>query len=341
MKIILRISAILFCVCLISCEPVKNNLLYPAGEGFFILNEGNYLAGNGSLSFYSTETQKIYNDLFSTANERALGDIPSFMAAEGGRGFIVVNNSGTVEVIDINTMESLGTLTGLNSPRQIITYGGRGYISSLVSPQITIADLENMQVSGSLEIGSASEAMVIYGGRLFTSHWSGGSSITVTDLLTGENITSITVGLEPESMVLDKNGKLWVLCTGGWMGEEIPRIVKINTVTLQKETEYFFSTVDDNPSSLTCNETGDTLYYLDEGVRRMTITSGSLPAEAFIPAGNRLFYKLLAGPGGIIAVTDAIDYQQKGDIMVYNSRGELLDTEQAGIIPGFMLYRKD
>ncbi|MCU0458166.1 MAG: YncE family protein [Bacteroidales bacterium] len=341
MKTILKTISILFLALISSCEPVENNGLYPAGKGFFILNEGNYLAGNGSLSFYSTETKQIYNDLFSLANERALGDIPSFMAVEGGKGFIVVNNSGTVEAVDIHSLESLGTVTGLISPRQIVTSGGKGYISSLMSPQVTILDLENMLVSGNMDISSASEAMVIYGGRLFSAHWSGGNSVSVTDLATGEAITSITVGLEPESMVLDKNGKLWVLCTGGWMGEEIPRIVRINPGTLEKEKEFLFRTVDDNPSSLTSNVAGDTIYYLDEGVRRMPVTAESLPSVPFIPAGNRLFYRLMVCPGGIIAVTDAIDYQQKGDLMVYNSRGELLDTEQAGIIPGFMLYMKD
>ncbi len=341
MKTFLKILSIVSCAFLYACEPAENTGLLPAGEGFFILNEGNYLAGNGSLSFYSTETKQIYNDLFSTANGRALGDIPSFMAVDNGRGFIVVNNSGTVEAVDIHTLESLGTVTGLDSPRQMVTYGGNGYISSLISPQVTVINLEEMHVSGTLDIGTASEAMVISAGRLFSAHWSGGNTISVTDLASGEAVTSITVGLEPESMVLDKNGRLWVLCTGGWMGEEIPRIVRINTVSLEKEAEFFFNTVDDNPSSLTSNAAGDTLYYLDGGVRRMPVTSVSLPSEAFVPAGNRLFYKLMTAPGGLIAVTDAIDYQQKGDLIIYNSRGELLDTEKAGIIPGFMLYMND
>ncbi len=341
MKTFLKTIPFLFLAFLSSCEPVEENKLYPAGDGFFILNEGNYRAGNGSLSFYSTETKQIYNDLFSMANDRALGDIPSFMAVEGGKGFIVVNNSGTVEAVDIHTLKSLGTVTGLNSPRQMFISGGKGYISSLMSPLVTIMDLEDMEVSGSLDIASASEAMVITGGRLFAAHWSGGSSVSVTSLATGQAIASIPVGLEPESMVLDKNGKLWVLCTGGWMGEEIPRIAIINTGTLEKEKEFFFRTVDDNPSSLTSNAAGDTIYYLDEGVRRMPVTAESLPSAAFIPAGNRLFYKLMVCPSGMIAVTDAIDYQQKGDLMLYNSKGELLDTEQAGIIPGFMLYIKD
>jgi len=41
-----------------------------------------------------------------------------------------------------------------------------------------------------------------------------GNSIRVIDLETEQVIRTITTGLEPESMVLDCNGKLWVLCTG-------------------------------------------------------------------------------------------------------------------------------
>lgn len=336
-----RIIAALAFLAAIACEPQENRPVYPEGEGFFILNEGNYLAGNGTVSFYSFESGEIYNDLFGAANGRALGDIPSFMAVDGKTGFIVVNNSGTIEEVDLTTMESLGTVTGLTSPRQMVVNGNKGYISSLQDGDITVLDLDGLFVAGSMEVGSASEAMVISGGRLFAAHWSSGNTVTVTDIATGNLIKTISVGLEPESMVLDKNGKLWVLCTGGWQGEEIPRLIRINLSTMEKEKELQFRTIDDNPSSLTCNAAGDTLYYLDEGVRRMPVTADALPSEAYVPAGDRLFYRLMAGPRGIIAVTDAIDYQQKGDLLIYNSRGELIDTEQAGIIPGFMLYMND
>ncbi len=325
----------------VSCEPEEKIAAYPQGEGFFILNEGNYLAGNGTLSFYSTETGEIYNDLFGKVNGRALGDIPSFMAIDGDRGYIVVNNSGTIEAVDLVTMESLGTVTGLASPRQMVIHENKGYISSLLNGSVIVLELDELRVSDTLETGSSSEGLVIAGNRLFASHWSAGNTITVTDLASGTLIRTITVGIEPESMVLDRNGKLWVLCTGGWQGEEIPGIIRINTSTLEKEDEFSFLTVDDNPSSLTANATGDTLYYLDNGVRRMPVTATELPSEAYIPSGNRLFYKLMTYQGGRVAVTDAIDYQQKGDLLVYSKTGELLDSEQAGIIPGFMLWRKD
>ncbi len=341
MKHLINILLIFTFAIQISCEPVDNPSRIPEGGGIFLLNEGNFNAGNGTVSFYSTETGQIYNDLFGTENGRALGDIPSFMAVDGNRGFIVVNNSGTIEAVDLRTMESLGTVTGLSSPRQMVIDGNNGYVSSLSEDEITVIDLDKIEKSGKLEIGSASEAMVITGGRLFSAHWSGGNKVIVTDLGSGEVVQSVTVGLEPESMALDKNGSLWVLCTGGWMGEETPRIVRINTVTLEKEAEFLFRTVNDNPSSLTLNPAGDTLFYLDEGVRMMPVTATELPVSAFIPAGNRLFYKLLVRPGGTVCVTDAIDYQQKGDLLIYNLKGELLDTEQAGIIPGFMVPRAE
>jgi len=217
----------------------------------------------------------------------------------------------------------------------------KGYISSLSSDEVTVIDLDRMEVSGSISIGCTSEAMAISGNNLFSAFWSGGNGIIVTDLVTEKVIRTITVGLEPESMVLDRNNRLWVLCTGGWNGEEIPRLVRINAVTFEKEAEMYFRTINDNPSSLSINAAGDTLYYLDEGVRRMPVTASELPSEAYIPAGTRLFYKLAAGQGGEVAVTDAIDYQQTGDFLVYNKTGELTDTEQAGIIPGFMCFIRD
>ena len=49
----------------------------------------------------------------------------------------------------------------------------------------------------------------------------------------------------------------------------------------------------------------------------------------------------MACPGGKVAVTDAIDYQQKGDLLLFSRTGELVDSGQTGIIPGFMLYMKE
>lgn len=326
-----------------ACDPVNEEpQLYPDGKGMFILNEGNFMAGNGSVSFYSFETGMIYNNLFSTRNGRALGDIPMFMTARNDKGYIVVNNSGTIEIVDIKTMESLGTVTGLVSPRQIVISDNKGYVSSLLSDEISVINLSDFTVDHTIDIGATTEAMILSGNSLFAASWSGGNRISVIDTGTDELSGTITTGLEPESMAIDKNGYLWVLCTGGYLNEEIPRLMKISTTTLTTENEFSFRTVSDNPSSLTINNTGDTLYYLDEGIRVMPVNATALPTEALTVAGGGLLYKLAAAPWqGMICVTDAIDYQQKGDLLICNRSGEIIDTEQAGIIPGFMYFVTD
>lgn len=336
----LIISLVLISFFLISCDRIKDEPgLFPEGRGLFILNEGNFLAGNGSVSFYSPDSAKIYNDLFSATNNRLLGDIPTYLAVRGDRGYIIVNNSGTIEEVDIHNMHSIKTLTKLSSPRQMAIYNGKGYVSSLSSEYIYIIDLEHLSLSDSIKVNSTTESLIVAGGRLFAAHWAGGSDIVVVDLSDNSVETTIQTGMEPESMVLDKNGKLWVLCTGGYMNEEIPRIIRINTATLSVESEMLFRTNTDCPSSLAINNGGDTLYYIDEGIRRMTITASSLPSTVLVPANGRLLYKLAAAPwNGAIYATDAVDYQQKGNLLVFDKSGNNTDEEQAGIIPGFMYF---
>ncbi|MCU0410698.1 MAG: hypothetical protein MUC70_05305, partial [Bacteroidales bacterium] len=243
---------VLVTLLLSSCNSLHSDpdTVFPDGNGFFILNEGNFMAGNGSISFYSHETTKIYNDLFESVNGRPLGDIPTSITLAGSVGFIVVNNSGTIEVIDMHNMESLATITGLSSPRQIVIDGRKAYVSSLSSEEITIIDVDDFTIDGSIEIGSGSEAMIVYGNKLFAAHWAGGNSIKVIDLDTKQVIKTIVTGLEPESMVLDSSGKLWVLCTGGYMNEEVPALYRINPATFDIEATLPFRTLYDNPSSL-------------------------------------------------------------------------------------------
>jgi YVTN family beta-propeller protein len=331
--------AILIAALLISCNRNDSNQFFEPGKGVFVVNEGNYLSGNGSISFYNFENGKIYNDLFSEANTRALGDIPDFFATDGQIGYIIVNNSGTIEKIDMATMESLGTITDLTSPRQMVIYNKKGYVSSLYSNYITIIDLTDFDVEGQINIGCTSEALALSGSTLFAAYWSGGNSVVAIDLTTNEVVDNITTGLEPESMVIDKNNKLWVLCTGGWNNEEIPQICVINTSTHEIVDTLRFRTVSDNPSCLSINSGCDTLYYIDEGIRRMPITAAELPKTVLTGAGTSLFYKVAPAPWkGMFCVTDAVDYTQTGRLLLYDKNGNLIDTEYAGIIPGFMRY---
>ncbi len=335
---------LLILIVLISCKkgpkdfPPSN---YKLSGGVFILNEGNFRGGNGSLSFYSYDSLKIYNDLFYAANGRSLGDVPYSMIIYEDKGYIVVNNSGKIEMIDPNSLKSLGSITGLNSPRNMaVINSSKAYVTSLYSDSLTIINLGNNTISGYINIRRTSEAIVVLDNKVFVSNWAGGKEVMVINTLTDRVSDSILVGNEPESMVLDKNRDLWVLCNGGWARENFAKLDQINTSTDKLISEFVFPNKQASPTCLKIDAFGETLYYLENGIKVMDIGQGKLPPTALIADPGASFYKLAINPGnGDIIVTDAVDYTQRGYVNIFKSDGTLISQEKAGIIPGSMCFK--
>ena len=344
-----RILALLMAASVVlSCERGTDNPeindpeeLFLAGDGVFIVNEGNFTWGNGSVSYFSYDSLKVHNDIFSRVNERPLGDVPNSMIINGDYAYIVVNNSGKIEVVKINTMKSVATITGLLSPRNIaIVSNTKAYVTSLYSDSLIIIDLKNNSISGYINIRRSSESIAVSGTKAFISHWYGGDEIIVVNTENDKVVDSVKVGREPETMVVDKKYILWVLCNGGWSRENFAELVGIRTQTNEIMKRLVFPSILDSPSSLVINGSGDTLYYLEKGIRRMCIDDTEIPDLPFIEQKTRSFYKLGIDPvSGNIFVTDAADYQQNGLVCIFSSNGDSLEYFQAGIIPGSMCFK--
>jgi hypothetical protein len=339
-KLLFLISSALV---LISCTKNNDdqNGSFLSGNGVFIINEGNFMGGNGSLSFYSYDSLKMFNDIFLNANGRPLGDVPNSMAVAGERIYVVVNNSGKIEVLNKNTLESVKTITGLVAPRSIsVISGTKAYVSSIYSDSLTVIDLSDNTVSGFINIRRSSEAIEVIRSKAFVSNWVGGNEIMVIDTDKDIVIDSVTVAMEPESMAIDRNKLLWVLCNGGWMREHFAELIAVNTSTNEIERRLVFPSIQSSPSSLQIDGDGSTLYYLESGVRKMKIDAASVPSVPFIEESGRFFYKMGVNPvNGDILVTDAVDYQQKGHVLIYDKTGQAVADELADIIPGMICFK--
>ena len=345
MKNLIKTFILLLLVASCTKSPVdqnSQNLTYSFGGGVFLVNEGNFRAGNGSVSFNSYDSSKIYNDLFYKANGRPLGDVPNSIAIKGDKAYIVVNNSGKIEIADQATLESKGTITGLNSPRNISFINDyKAYVSSLYSDSVAILNLSDNSISGYINLRRSSESIAVAGNKAFISYWTEGKEIMVINTLNDKVVDSIEVGIEPESMAFDKYGMLWVLCNGGWARQNFAELVEINTVTNKVEKTIEFPTKEASPTCLKTDGAGQTLYYIDNGVRQMDIAATGLPNAAFIiPETGQYFYKIGINPANSdILVTDAVDFVQQGNLLLYSSDGKLISKMQAGIIPGSMFFK--
>jgi len=348
------LSIVLLMLAIVACnknddfgEITPESSGYSSGNGVFIINEGNFGNGNGSLSFLNLDSLIMYNDIFYHANSRPLGDVPQSMAISGDTAWIVVNNSGKVEVVDLKNMSSISTVSGFLSPRFYLSVTTqKAYVSDFADGGVSVVNKQNFSIEGKVHLGCSSEQMLLADGKVFVAFWSNygfshleNNKLVVIDATDDQVIDSVIVGKEPNSMVLDGGGKLWVLCSGGFAAEEKPSLWCINPINHEIISSFTFPDINSSPTSLCANGSGDTLYFLDQGIFRLAIDSQQLPDEPVITEDEHLFYSLAVDPGtSIIYTSDAIDYQQRGLILRYRQDGSFIDSFRAGVIPGRFVF---
>jgi YVTN family beta-propeller protein len=307
--------------------------------GVYIINEGNFQWGNGTIDYMRFADNTYSEDIFASANSWPLGDVVQSMCVYNGKAYIVVNNSAKVEVVSITDFKSAGTITGLTSPRYFLPLGGcRAYISDLYSNNISIVDINNLQVTGQIPLKGSSEEMLLSGNRVFVTN-TRSACVYVLDTAANIVVDSIVLSYATNSLKMDAEQKIWVLCAGDQLQSINAGLYRIDPVTLQVISSFDLGNPIQIWDRLSINGTGDFIYYSDNGIWRMGIGATELPAWPLIPPGGHLFHGLGIDPGSeTVYVSDAIDYVQKGKVYRYQKDGVLIDSMLAGIIPSAFYF---
>lgn len=300
--------------------------------GVYITNEGNFQYGNATVSYYDIASETAIEDLFQPANHTALGDVCQSMYLFNNKAYIVLNNSEKIEVVNPTTFISIGTISGFTSPRYFLPVSNdKAYVTDIYSGKISIVNLNSQSISGAIPCQGATEELVLAYGKAFVTNTKRNYVYVIdTD---GDIMTdSVLVSYGSNSIVEDKNGKLWVLCEGK---SGIPAgLHRFNPINGEVEQSFQFSNPSDRPWRLQINGSNDTLYFLNKGVFQMAITADNLPESPLIATDGRMLYALGVDPqSGTIYLSDAIDYVQRGRIYRYLPNGSLIGSFLAGTIP--------
>jgi len=336
------LAILLLCI---SCN--KNNNDNPAGawsESVFIINEGIYPTGTGTISAFNRETLEVSSDLFGNANGRPLGNIAQSLTVHGEKAFIVVNNANKIEVTNLEDFISVATIEDLPLPRYFVGKDDqKGYVSCWDST-VKVIRLADYSIIKSIKVGTGPDEMILAGDYLFVIN-SGGygidSTVSVINTVTDTPYESIMVGHRPAGIQPGENGILWILCAGkGWNGFPDPgdtpaRIIGLNPSTMTITDEIIFPGTDEHPDNLIVNNEGDVLYFhLDKNIYAFPVSAVEVNLQPFI-TGSESFYGL-----GYDKVTDMIyataplDYAQNGWIYRFRSQdGTEVDAFMVGIIP--------
>ncbi|MCF0172516.1 MAG: YncE family protein [Bacteroidales bacterium] len=310
-----------------------------AARGLFVVCEGNFMYGNASLSYYDPDRDEVENEVFARSNAFLLGDVAHSMTIYDNVGWVVVNNSGVIFGIDTDTFEEVARITGFTSPRYIHFISPfKAYVTQLWDSRICIVNPLSSEITGYIETGMAAatastEQMVRQGRYLYVNCWSYQNKVLKIDVETDEIVSSLEVGFQPQSMVLDADGALWVLTDEG-------TLCRIDTSTFTLDKRFYFSG-ESAPRSLCVSPDGTTLFWIDGDVWKMSCRATDLPAEPFIKRGETsLFYGLTISPyDDFIYISDAIDYTQRGIVMKYTPDGHFSSSFRVGINPGNFCWK--
>ena len=321
-----------------------------SGTGLFITNEGMFQYGNATLSYYDSETKQVENEVFYRANAMKLGDVAQSMTIRDGVGWIVVNNSHVIFAIDINTFREVGRITNLSSPRYIhFVSDEKAYVTQIWDNRIFIVNPKRYEITGYIECpnmtmeSGSTEQMVQYGRYVFVNCWSYQNRILKIDTETDRVVDELVVGIQPTSLVMDKNYKLWTITDGGYEGSpygyEAPSLYCIDAAKFEIEKQFRFK-LGDSPSEVQINGEGDKLFWINDDIWAMDVDADRIPARPFLKYRDTKYYGLTVNPrNGDVYVADAIDYQQQGIIYRYRADGEPVDEFYVGVTPGAFCWK--
>jgi hypothetical protein len=315
--------------------------------GYFVCNQGNYGQGNATLT-YVNPSGEISQNVYQQVNGESLGDTAQSMYFAGNNGYIVVNNSHKVIVVNRHTLEKITEISGtvINNPRYFIAEGNTGYISNWGDAQnpnddfIAVLDLNTHLVTGTISVGEGPENMIIKDGKLYVNlkgGWGYGHEVTVVDISDNTVINHIDLGADvPNGIIEDANGDLLVLCGGkpSWTQDETNgRIVRISGGNIT--ASYDFET-GQHPDFISLD--GGSLYFFMGGKVYAMAEDFSSYSEV---SGMDGFYYYMTANAGKLYTLDAGDYASEGTLKVFDlSSGNVSVTYDTGIIPGYVAFNE-
>ena len=218
--LLLFCGAILFTACQKDPVPSKDATLdgvtvdvsefNTSAQKLFVLNEGGMGSNNSTLDFLRFEDGKYITSAFKKMNPdlgAGLGDVGNDIAVNGNEVWMVINNSGIVDVISAVDETEIAAIA-VPTPRNIAfdnkyayvtswagayaSYGEDYNVTDYSNPkgQVYRINLSTKQVEGTVEVGYQPEGIAYYNGKLYVAN-SGGIASQLPPAYSYDNTVSI------------------------------------------------------------------------------------------------------------------------------------------------------
>jgi len=323
-------------------------------KSIIVLNEGQFGAGNGSISVIDIESDAVSNNVFESRNNFALGDVVQRLRFDefNGDGYIVVNGSGKIEVVNPDDFTSLRTIEVGGAPNDVALppASGNMLVTHLFDGELQILNKSTGADSGSLPTECSQDLAdphvcgngqaIQLDGNIYIGNQATGALLQTTDLFTLiEEDDQVDVKGLPTDMAFDNNGDLWVL-TNDWTNSENNSLYKFESGNLSNATLH--ASVGFDASNMIINSAGDKLYFSGGAVSSMAITeSWEDRNTVFENADGTFFYGFAVdAEEQNLYLSDAKDFVTNGQVLKIDlETGTEVARYDVGVVPSKIYFR--
>jgi YVTN family beta-propeller protein len=345
------VSALLFTACKREDETPDDQppVVEDFATGAYVVNEGSFLQNNASITHISP-SGTVTNDVYYAANGVELGDVLQSFTIIGDRGFAVLNNSQKVEVVDLKTMENVGTISGLSYPRYMVSAGtNKAYLTNgSFSGTLEVLNTQTLEVTSSIAVGTGPNQLLAVNDEVWVCNEGGfglDSTISVVNTSTNTVVDIIEAEYRPSDIVKDALGNVWVLCAGetyydlNWSvsGHSPAYLIRFDAETHAFMGGIQVGVLGDHPRQLEVSPDGTILYYENNGIYKYDLLNGDMPGNLIVNAARS---GLSVHPStGNVWCASISDFTNPSSVYEYSASGSLLKTYAAGIAASGVVFK--
>lgn len=318
-----------------------------SANGLYILNEGSFQNNNSTLSYYDFTTGTFTENIFLDVNHRGLGDVGNDLQQYGSKLYIVVNNSNIVEVVDINTVQSLKTISlSGKQPRYITFLDNKAYVSCFDGDVVRI-DTASLQVEATVHTGLNPDGICVCNGKIYVSNSGGlnspnyGNTVSVIDPASFTVTKDITVGMNPTRIKAWGNRYVYVVSNGDYINVPF-NFYKIDAQSDELVKTYNMEVVNfEIYQNLAYIYTYNYFSMTSSWIKVLDLETDEVIKDQFISDGTQLKspYGIKVNPlNGDVYITDAGTFTTNGDVYRFDNQGRKKFSFEAGLNPQAMVF---
>ncbi|MFQ6613518.1 MAG: T9SS type A sorting domain-containing protein [Fidelibacterota bacterium] len=311
-----------------------------AQTDIFILCEGNFQTPNATVWSFSDNLNDLAGPLYWDPNSNPLGDTGQSMTVNGQDLYIVMNNSHTIEKVDLsNGFTPVASLSIPGAgPRYIVVAGTKAFISTWNLSGLLVVDLNTFTISDTLIIPNAkTEQMVIRGSMLWVTSpmhgdWSTNNQVYKIQIDTSPTLVDSFTVVPGPTGILAQDSTLYITSTyydANWNAMSGTATIDIST------------------GDVVTHDYGSALGYDDltliDGQVYRGVPGGLAPIQAdlSVDMGNGYFIS-----GNVYAAASREDYvylatsnyTAPDTVTVLNTAGAILAQFAVGALPGSFAF---